>query len=109
MPVLEAKSTLTERYQTTVPDPVRRALKLRRRDKLLYRVLADGTVTVERDPGDREGADPVLGAFLDFLARDMERHPERIRSLDAGLRKRIRSLVGKARVDLERPLSPDDE
>ena len=109
MPVLEAKSTLTDRYQTTVPDAVRRALKLKRRDKLVYRVLADGTVTVERDSADREGTDPVLGAFLDFLARDMERHPGRIRSLDAGLRKRIRSVVAKAKVELEKPLSADDE
>lgn len=87
----------------------RRALKLKRRDKLVYRVLAEGTVTVERDSADREGADPVLGAFLDFLGRDMERHPGRIRSLDAALRKRIRSLVAKAKVDLENPFSADDE
>jgi antitoxin PrlF len=33
---LEAESTLTDRYQTTVPQTVRRALRLRKRDKIQY-------------------------------------------------------------------------
>jgi antitoxin PrlF len=33
---LEAESTLTDRYQTTVPETVRRALRLRKRDKIQY-------------------------------------------------------------------------
>ena len=32
-----AESTLTDRYQTTVPEPVRKALGLNKRDKI-YRV-----------------------------------------------------------------------
>jgi len=109
MPILEAKSTLTDRYQTTVPDPVRRALKLRRRDRIVYRVLPNGTVTVERDSRKKEGDDPVLGAFLDFLARDMASHPARMRSLDSGLRKRARSLTTKVKIDLDAPLLPENE
>ena len=31
---LEAESTLTDRYQTTVPETVRRALRLGKRDKI---------------------------------------------------------------------------
>lgn len=108
MPVLEVESTLTDRYQTTVPNAVRRALKLRKRDKLIYRVLEDGTVTVTRR-GKRGDADPVLGRFLDFLARDMAAHPERLRALDVDLVARVRALVGDVQVDLETPLSPDDE
>jgi antitoxin PrlF len=34
MASLEIESTLTDRYQTTVPDAVRRTLKLRKRDKI---------------------------------------------------------------------------
>ncbi|WP_206165702.1 type II toxin-antitoxin system PrlF family antitoxin, partial [Citrobacter braakii] len=33
---LEAESTLTDRYQTTVPETVRRALRLGKRDKIHY-------------------------------------------------------------------------
>lgn len=39
---LEAESTLTDRYQTTVPETVRRALKLGKRDKLQYPIRPDG-------------------------------------------------------------------
>ena len=36
---LEAESTLTDRYQTTVPETVRRALRLGKRDKIHYTCL----------------------------------------------------------------------
>ena len=39
MPVnLEVESTLTDRYQTTVPETVRRALRLGKRDKIHYSI-----------------------------------------------------------------------
>ena len=110
MSVLEIESSLTDRYQTTVPDAVRRALKLRKRDRILYRVLDDGTVTLGRKPLAAEGdGDPVLDGFLAFLARDMSARPERIAAIDAGLLERIRLLVADVEVDLDAPLSPDDE
>ena len=40
---LEVESTLTDRYQTTVPETVRRALQLGKRDKI---VTADFTMDV---------------------------------------------------------------
>ena len=39
-PIEEVESTLTDRYQTTVPQPVRRALGLRKRDRIRGRRLA---------------------------------------------------------------------
>jgi len=108
MSVLEIESTLTDRYQTTVPDPVRRALKLRKRDKLVYKVLDDSTVVLARQSQSDE-EDPVLGRFLGFLAQDMAKHPERLRAVDGDLVKRIQSLVKDVEVDLDAPLSPDDE
>ncbi len=107
MAVIETESSLTDRYQTTVPDAVRRALKLRKRDRIVYRVLEDGTVLIGRKFAG--GDDPVVGRFLDFLARDMAAHPERIRSLGAGLRARIRPLIAGVKADLDAPLSADDE
>jgi antitoxin PrlF len=105
---LEVESTLTDRYQTTVPETVRRALKLGKRDKIHYAILPDGAVMLTR-AGQSEGDDPVLGQFLGFLARDIANHPERLLSVDTGLVKRIQSLVGGVEVDLEAPLSADDE
>ncbi len=39
---LKAESTLTDRYQTTVPGTVRRALQLRKRDKIKYVIRTIG-------------------------------------------------------------------
>lgn len=103
-----AESTLTDRYQTTVPESVRRALRLRKRDRIQYTVRANGEVVLTRaDAG--TGEDPVLGEFLGFLARDMADHPERLRALDASLVARLQGLVGSVEIDLDAPLAPDDE
>ncbi|MES2537188.1 MAG: type II toxin-antitoxin system PrlF family antitoxin [Pseudomonadota bacterium] len=105
---LEVESTLTDRYQTTVPETVRRALKLGKRDKIHYAILPDGAVVLTR-ANDVAAEDPVLEKFLSFLAHDIERHPERLQALDSGLVQRIHALVGTVDVDLEAPLSADDE
>ena len=105
---LEAESTLTDRYQTTVPEPVRRALRLGRRDRIHYRIRADGEVVLTRaDHGD--GDDPALAAFLDLMARDIASRPEGLQRLDTALRQRIDALVGTVAIDLEAPLPADDE
>lgn len=105
--VLKLESTLTDRYQTTVPNAVRRALKLGKRDKICYVVKPDGTVQIKRS--EKLKADPVLESFLNFIAVDMQAHPERLRSIDRKLATRIRKLTGGIKVDLNAPLSPDDE
>jgi len=105
--MFEAESTLTDRYQTTVPEPVRAALKLSKRDKLRYAVRADGSVLMTRAESEEE--DPALEQFLGFIARDVASHPERLRSIDQGLLNRIKALVGHDDIDLDAPLSPDDE
>ena len=102
---LEVESTLTDRYQTTVPATVRRALRLGKRDKIHYTIHPGGEVVLTR----AEGEDPVLGQFLGFLARDIADHPERLQAVDARLVQRLRSLVGGVEVDLDAPLSADDE
>ncbi|TVP82573.1 type II toxin-antitoxin system PrlF family antitoxin [Thioalkalivibrio sp.] len=105
---LEVESTLTDRYQTTVPETVRRALKLGKRDKIHYSIRPSGEVVLTRAEVS-EGDDPVLGQFLGFLAQDITRHPERLQSVDAGLAHRLQSLVGGVEVDLDGALSADDE
>lgn len=105
---LEVESTLTDRYQTTVPETVRRVLRLGKRDKIHYTIRPSGEVVLTRAeaPGEE---DPVLGQFLGFLARDMASHPERLQAVDAGLVQRLQSLVGGIEVDLDAALSADDE
>ncbi|MDP3622133.1 MAG: type II toxin-antitoxin system PrlF family antitoxin [Polynucleobacter sp.] len=109
MPItLEVESTLTDRYQTTVPETVRRALHLGKRDKIHYTVRPDGVVELTRAQASLED-DPVLDAFLVFLAKDMANHPERIQAMDAQWVSRLQSLVGEIKVDLNTALSADDE
>jgi antitoxin PrlF len=108
MPALiAAESTLTDRYQTTVPDAVRKALNLGKRDKLRYTVQADGNVLLTR--ADDADTDPALDAFLGFLANDMTQHPERLQALDKALVQRVQTLTAGVAVDLDAPLSADDE
>jgi len=105
---LEVESTLTDRYQTTVPETVRRALKLGKRDKIHYTIRPNGEVVITRATH-AEGDDPVIGQFLGFLARDIASHPERLQAVDSNLVARIQSLAGNVEVDLDAPLSADDE
>ena len=109
-PSLDVESTLTDRYQTTVPETVRRTLRLGKRDKIRYSIRSSGEVVLTRStsPEGLEADDPVLGQFLGFLARDMASHPERLQAVDAGLVDRLQSLVGGIEVDLDAPLSADD-
>ena len=105
---LEVESTLTDRYQTTVPETVRRALRLGKRDKIHYTVRPGGEVVLTRaEPPD--GDDPVLGQFLSFLARDISGHPERLQAIDANFVQHLQSLTKGMEVDLDTPLSADDE
>jgi antitoxin PrlF len=103
VPCLE--STLTDRYQTTVPDAVRKALGLNKRDKIRYDIQPDGQVIISRaDPAE---ADPVLEKFLDFLAQDIHRHPQSLQAMDGNLVTHIQSLVAGVDIDLDTPLSDE--
>lgn len=105
---LEVESTLTDRYQTTVPEMVRRSLRLGKRDKVHYSIRPNGEVVLSRAEVS-ETDDPVLGQFLGFLSRDMAEHPDRLQSLDADFVQRLQSLTMGIEVDLDALLSADDE
>lgn len=105
---IEVESTLTDRYQTTVPETVRRALRLGKRDKIHYTIRPGGDVVLTRaDATERD--DPVLGTFLNFLAQDIAMHPERLQSIDTSFIQRLQALTGGIEVDLDAPLSASDE
>jgi len=46
---------------------------------------------------------------LSFLARDIASHPEGLQVVDASFVQHIQSLVDRIEVDLDAPLSADDE
>jgi antitoxin PrlF len=104
---LKVESTLTDRYQTTVPEMVRRALRLRKRDKISYLLRPDGEVVLTRAEADHD-ADPVLGRFLDLLARDMADNPQRLQAIEPGLVDRIRGLTDGVAIDLDARLPNED-
>lgn len=103
---VKAESTLTERYQTTVPSVVRRALGLGKHDRILYELRPNGDVVLSR--ADSDGADPVLERFLALLAADMAASPERLRPVDPGLVERARALTEGVELDLDAPLRDED-
>lgn len=104
---LETESTLTDRFQTTVPSPVRQALHLGKKDKIKYAIQSDGSVVISRATAQEN--DPVLGEFLSFIARDMKAHPERLEPLSASMRESVDALVEGVEIDLDAPLLDEDE
>lgn len=105
---IEAESTLTERYQTTVPQTVRRILRLSKHDKLHYTVRSNGEVVLSRAELSQDD-DPVIGQFLNFLARDIANHPGRLHAINSEFVQRLKSLVDDVEIDLDSSLSADDE
>lgn len=103
----EEISKLTDRYQTTVPSGVRKQLKLGKGDQIRYCIEPGGRVYIE--PARSEDKDPVLDPFLDLLEADIKAHPERLKAFHGALHARLRALVGDMEVDLDHPLSADDE
>lgn len=100
-------SKLTDRYQTTVPSGVRKQLKLGKGDQIRYCTEPSGRVYIE--PVRAAEEDAALKAFLDFVEADVKARPERLRAFDGALHERLAALVGDVDVDLDAPLSPENE
>lgn len=105
--VIETESTLTDRYQTTIPASVRNALGLSKKDKICYVIHQDGTVTIAKN--NTRSGDPVLAKFLDFIATDIQTSPQNIKAIDSNLKRRVDSLVAGVEVALDIPLNEEDE
>lgn len=103
----QAESTLTDRYQTTVPSEVRKALGLGKRDKICYTIKPDGQVIITR--ADQSEEDPSLKQFLSFLERDISNNPQQIRAVSLELVNRARSLVSDVDFDLDALSTDEDE
>jgi antitoxin PrlF len=102
-----SESTLTDRYQTTIPDPIRKALGLNKRDKICYTIEPDGRVVISR--ADLAESDPIIGQFLNFLAQDIEKNPQHLQALNSDLVNRVQALVADIELKLDAPLADEDE
>ncbi|WP_338847018.1 type II toxin-antitoxin system PrlF family antitoxin [Massilia sp. W12] len=102
------ESSLTDRYQTTVPEAVRQVLGLKKRDKLRFSLRADGSVLLSRAEPQAEQDDPALNAFLALLENDISQQPQRLQALGAVQVAQWQALVQGVDVDLDAAL-PEDE
>lgn len=98
--LLKEESTITAKGQTTVPKSVRQALGVDYGGRIAFFVDDQRRVYVEKAAED--ASDPVVDRFLEFLARDMSKHPgTSVVALPASLRDRVAALVGDMDVDLD--------
>ncbi len=93
----ELISKVTAKAQTTLPSGVRKALAVGPGDSLRYRIEGHRAIIEKASPE----ADPAVGAFLDFLAGDLTRHPERLRGMPKALLRRARALTRGISIDHE--------
>lgn len=83
---------MTSRYQTTIPDAVRKVLGLGKSDRLLYRVTDAGEVHLGKAEAP-DSEDPALAPFLALLDKRLQARPERIRPYDKADAADDRALV----------------
>ena len=73
-------------------------------------IIGPGRMLVVADPEPkRKNAeqDPVLSSFMSFLAADLQRSPEHIKPLDAGVMERIGTLVNDTDTSPEEDLGDE--
>ena len=73
-------------------------------------VIGPGRMIVVADPEPsrkKTKQDPVLSSFMSFLAADMQRSPEQIKPLDAGVMERIGRLVREVETSAEEDLGDE--
>ena len=92
-------STVTARAQTTLPNGVRKALGISPGDRIVYAIEGDQAVIRRHVEGPDD--DPVIGAFLDFLEREMIRDPGRLQPVTPELMAKMQRLSAGIEVDLD--------
>jgi antitoxin PrlF len=100
------ESVITAKSQTTLPSGVRKALGVQPGDRLVYIVEKDRAIIMKARDAE-PSPDPVVDAFLDFLARDMASHPERLTGLTPDLIAHIQRLTEGIEIDLDAPIEGD--
>ncbi|MBJ6123462.1 type II toxin-antitoxin system PrlF family antitoxin [Sphingomonas sp. BT553] len=94
--IVQEHSRITAKGQTTIPKAVRKALGVSYGGEIAF-VVDEHGVSVRRV--EVEEADPVIGAFLEFLEQDMLRNPQNVVAFPSGLAGRMTALAKDVRVD----------
>jgi antitoxin PrlF len=91
---------VTYRWQTTLPSGVRRALGLQAGDQITYVVEGDHVLLRKAEEAD----DPVVLAYLDFLAQAMSDRPDLIRPFTEADVEGLEELLEGVESDLDEDL-----
>jgi len=100
--MIEAISTVTSKGQTTMPLAIRRLLALSDGAKIKWTFGDDGVRVQAQDAVAEE--DPVVLAFLDFLAADAAKAPKALVPLDQAYGDHLRAATRGIAVDLDAPI-----
>jgi antitoxin PrlF len=105
--LLKEESTITAKGQTTVPKSVRQALGVDYGGRIAFFVDEQRRVYVQKAQIE-ETADPVIDCFLEFLARDMAKHPAKsVLPFPKSLLDRAVALTAGMTVDLDAEIEGD--
>jgi antitoxin PrlF len=97
------RSKVTDRSQTTLPNGVRKALRLRPgEDSIEWEIRGDEAVVRRAHAAGED--DPALAPFLELLERDVAGHPERLQGMPEDLYRRLLAVTEAVEVDLDQPI-----
>lgn len=97
-------SKVTSRSQTTLPNGVRKALRLRPGEDALEWEIRGEEAIARRASVPLEEDDPALEPFLLFLERDIAAHPERLQGMSEDLYRRLLAVTEGMEIDLDEPI-----
>ena len=96
------ESTLTDLYQTTIPEAIRAILHLEKRDKTKYTIESNGRVYLTKI--NKNNNDPVLQKFLDFIEADIEQNPQNVHAFTTELTEEAQSLISDLGINMDEDL-----
>ena len=97
-------SKVTSRSQTTLPNGVRKALRLRPGEDTLEWEIRGNEAVARRAATRDESEDPALEPFLKLLERDIADHPERLSGMPDGLHQRLLAVTDGMDVSPDEPI-----
>ena len=95
--IVQERSKITAKGQTTVPKAVRQALGVSYGGEIAF-VVDERGVSVQRV--ESEETDPAIAAFLGFLEQDVLRNPHNVVAFPPSLAERMAALAEQVQVNL---------
>lgn len=77
----------------TIPEPVLQYLGLKAGDEIAYVIDDTGVRLMRPEAAAEEDRDPAILAYLDFLAKDVKEHPERLLLLTPEFQQELAALT----------------